>query len=397
MKGNHLLVIAIMTILVACGSSSRDNNGIAADAGGDTDTAVDTDTDTDTDADTDTNTSTDDDAGTGTDGGSNIAVSITEPIQGDTFEQGAIVTFSGVVSDSNYSLDELTAVWSSDLDGDLWSGEVDASGVVTFTAGNLTTGYHTIRLDATNPGNESASEIIMIGVCAWGTPTTFDPSMKDDNIWRVFGDAFWHDDGYLEMTDDLSSKKGAIYNVVDRIAPGDVAIRFDIMTGPNVYDGADGFAMSVFNADNEDELAAIVDAGASGGGLGYAVSGGYGNLDVKAFHVEIDTWYNSLDQTHEHDDPTEENHIAVLRNGDPGEHLAWAPVPNIEDMQWHTVTVEVDGVNVKVLLDSNEIINTDVPGFQFRGGFIGFSGTTGWGHNYHRFDNLEILDECMVP
>ncbi|MBL6976385.1 MAG: hypothetical protein ISR64_11680 [Deltaproteobacteria bacterium] len=33
----------------------------------------------------------------------------------------------------------------------------------------------------------------------------------------------------------------------------------------------------------------------------------------------------------------------------------------------------------------------------FRGGFIGYSGTTGYYMNQHGFDDLQILQECLVP
>ena len=38
-----------------------------------------------------------------------------------------------------------------------------------------------------------------------------------------------------------------------------------------------------------------------------------------------------------------------------------------------------------------------VPDFLFWGGYIGFTETTGFYTNYHRFDELQILQECWVP
>lgn len=50
-----------------------------------------------------------------------------------------------------------------------------------------------------------------------------------------------------------------------------------------------------------------------------------------------------------------------------------------------------------VTLDGLPAIDGLVPGLDLRGGFIGFSGSTGYYSNYHRFDDLQILQECLVP
>lgn len=111
--------------------------------------------------------------------------------------------------------------------------------------------------------------------------------------------------------------------------------------------------------------------------------------------MEIDTWHNLFNgDTELHSDPTSQNHIEITLDGDPGNSVAWALAPNIEDYQWHTITVQVTGAQVVVSLDGDEIINQVVPGLQFRGGFIGFSGSTGFYTNHHEFDDLQILDDC---
>lgn len=52
------------------------------------------------------------------------------------------------------------------------------------------------------------------------------------------------------------------------------------------------------------------------------------------------------------------------------------------------VTVELDGV---------EVIADAIGAFSFHGGFIGFTATTGWATNFHRFDNLLVVQDCAVP
>mgnify|MGYP003953032039 CR=1 FL=1 len=250
-------------------------------------------------------------------------------------------------------------------------------------------------MEVVGPDDQRASASRRIGICAQVTPDTFDTELDSDR-WRVYGDAFWDPGGWLEMTGPFMGRKGAIFNIQDIVTPGDVSIRFRIWTGGGT--GADGFAMSVFNARDQDELDRVVAEAASGGGLGYGVGGDWGDREIDGFHVEFDTWHNVFNGDNElHTDPTPENHIGVMTDGDPGVHHLWAEIPTIEDQQWHSVTIQVEGERVVVTLDGAVVVDGTVENFQFKGGFIGFSGTTGYYTNFHRFDDLEILQECLVP
>ena len=66
----------------------------------------------------------------------------------------------------------------------------------------------------------------------------------------------------------------------------------------------------------------------------------------------------------------------------------------LEDSQWHTIQIVVTGTNVTINLDGATIIEGDIPGLSFRGGYIGFSGSTGWATNWHRVDNLTVVQAC---
>jgi hypothetical protein len=61
------------------------------------------------------------------------------------------------------------------------------------------------------------------------------------------------------------------------------------------------------------------------------------------------------------------------------------------------VMIKIVGQNIKVYFDGEEAIQGNLPAFQFHGGFIGFSGTTGWATNFHRFDDLLVKQACEVP
>jgi hypothetical protein len=325
-----------------------------------------------------------------------VTAEITAPSSGATYELGYVFNAVGVVSDPGFAAEELTVSWRSTLDGELWSGPAEADGTTTYRVRGLSEGRHRLELIATNPLGQSANDLIDIGICSWGVPEAFDADIESSN-WQIYGDAYWDEGGWLEMTGLGTGKRGAIFNTGDPVSPGDVQIRFRIFTGGGAGSGADGFAMSIFEASSVAELETWIGDFSSGGCLGYGITGQCGSYeDIEAFHLEFDTWYNTPGDNSGVQDPTEQNHIAVTLNGNPAEHVLWAEVPTLEDEAWHEVEVQIDGSRVTVRLDGETIISDPVPGFRFKGGFIGFTGTTGLYTNWHRFDDLQILEECSV-
>ena len=329
------------------------------------------------------------------------SATITAPAAGAVVEDGKPVALAGVATDSLYTPDKLTAVWASDVDGVLGTSIPDAAGKVSLNLPKLSAGKHIISLTVTEPSGLQAVDTVYLGVCSWGQPDTFD-TVVTGSKWKTYGDAFFDPGGWLEMTGNAQSKKGAIFNLVDFVSPGDVQISFKIATGGWLTSsgqpkGADGFALSVIDVKTVAELEKYINTAGAGGCLGYGVAGdckqGGVSMAIDAFHIEIDTWQNKGDPNF---DPTPDNHIGIMQNGDASNHYLWASVPSIEDLQWHAVTVQITKDVVRVTLDGTEIINKAIPDFKFRGGFIGFSGTTGWATNYHRFDDLQILQQCIV-
>lgn len=317
---------------------------------------------------------------------------ITAPAKGAVFEVGKLVELAGIATDTVAAAGQLKAEWTSDKDGLLGIVTPDAAGVVKLATSKLSSGQHLIWLEVKNPQGISAMDSRSIGVCAWGAPESFDTKL-DGAKWKIYGDAYWDPGGWLEMTGNAQGKFGKIWNIADFVQPGDVQISFKIATGGGINGGADGFALSVIDVKSVVELEAVLAKAGDGGCLGYGVSGACGTTKVSAFHVEIDTYKNAGDPN---TDPTPENHIAVTLDGDPGKHWLWKETPGIEDLKWHTVTVEVQGAKVRVTLDGAELFNEAIAGFLFRGGYIGFTGSTGWASNYHRFDELKILQQCVV-
>jgi hypothetical protein len=330
------------------------------------------------------------------------SATITAPVAGAVVEDGKPVNLAGIATDTMYTPDKLAVQWTSDVDGVLGTSIPDASGNVSLNLPKLSPGKHTISLSVTELSGLQAVDSVDIGVCSWGTPDTFD-TVVTGSKWKTYGDAYFDPGGWLEMTGNAQSKKGAIYNLVDFVAPGDVQLSFKIasggwLTSAGQPQGADGFALSVVDVKTVAELENYINLAGAGGCLGYGVSGdckqpANPSYTVEAFHIEIDEWHNTGDPNV---DPTYQNHIGIMQNGDASNHYLWAPVPNIDDLQWHAVTVQITKDVVRVTLDGAEIINKAIPNFKFRGGFIGFSGTTGWATDYHRFDDLQILQQCLV-
>lgn len=289
--------------------------------------------------------------------------------------------------------DALTVSWTSDLDGPQAAPGAGSTGGVTLDTSGLQAGIHQITLRAEAGDGSFAEDTRPVEVCEWPPLETFDTDVVGDG-WTVLGDAAWDAGGWLEITGNYQSRSGAIFLTERRINPGNFRIEFDIATGGGINTGADGLAVSVIDAVDETELLAIVNAGADGGCLGYGVSGNCGSMTIKAFHVEFDTWFNSGDPV---TDPTSLNHVELTLDGDPGTHYLWADVPSLEDLAWRHVVVEGVGSHLKVSLNGATVIDGDIPNFSFEGGYIGITASTGWATNYHRFDNLQIYDQCSVP
>ena len=387
------------------GDTGTSRPDLGLDGAGDPSTGLDGDTaveDTGLQPDVVTDTTVEDPGHDATDvGGSGIRVVIEVPGAGSVFDSGSVVVFVARVFDDRYTPTELTALWTSSRDGVLDTTPPDSDGRMVVRTTTLSPGTHTVTVVLEAPDLNTGEKSVDISICGWGPAESFDSDLSE-SMWTILGHASRDERGWLEMTGNYASRKGAIFNISNSILPGDIQIRFRISTGQcdapgpcGTATGADGFAMSVFAAMDSEELLDILDAGHSGGGLGYGVSGDYGDIEVDAFHVEFDTWHNIYNgDTEFHTDPIEQNHVAITLDGDPGNHVLYAAYSSLEDNEWHDVEVTIDGIHVVVTIDDVEVINGDVEGLAFKGGYIGFSGTTGYYHNYHRFDDLAVIDSC---
>jgi hypothetical protein len=277
---------------------------------------------------------------------------------------------------------------------------------VQLTITPLTKGEHQLSLRMVG-GGAICSPVAQVNVRVCGAEVVEDFA-KDTtgSDWVKVGDAAWDSGGWLELTGNAASKGGAFYNKGLFIQPGDVRITMRIATGGGSNGGADGFAMTIFEGKSPADVDAYLKLAGNGGCLGYGVSGACGSTKIEAFHVEIDTWLNTGDPN---TDPPglsgnnnvmgQGNHIAVHLDGDAGNALLWLPEPgkpaiSVEDLKWHTITIAVQGDKLTIRLDDTLTATKTVTGLDFRGGYVIFSGSTGWATNYHRIDDLRILHQC---
>jgi hypothetical protein len=301
----------------------------------------------------------------------------------------------GRVGSSTYALTELTFDLHSDVDGPLVMPAVEDDGRFVFNTAALSPGVHQVTLTVRDPDGVERVSTVQVEICTWPPTETFDTDVVG-NGWTTFGDAHWDPGGWLEITGNAQSRAGSIYRTNNKVNPGDFKIEFRIATGGGINSGADGFSVNIVDVLDVAALTTYVDEAANGGCLGYGNSPGCapGSTPVTAFHIEIDTWYNDESFIQ---DPTTLNHIAINLDGDPGTHPLWVAEPNLEDLVWRHVVVEAVGQRITLDLDGVRVIDSVLPNFNFDGGYVGVSGSTGWASNFHRFDDLRVYDRCTVP
>ncbi len=338
-------------------------------------------------------------------------VTFSTPVEQSSFEEGETITFAATVTDVVAEDGPFAVAWQSNLDGVLFEQTVDDVSELTLTTAALSPGMHTVSLVVGATTGGVGSSTVNIGVCGWVLVDDFESEI-DSSVWYVHRDAYRDSRGWLEMTNNLQGKKGAIFNVGQALQPGNVTMRFKISTGQcdtpdtscfSSSCAADGFAMSVYKTNSVEELEVLLESTQTGGGLGYSYVGGActdnvdcpagtvctaGTCETESFHIEFDTWYNGFD-------PTSANHVGIMLNGDNSTHHIYEVMSSLEDNMWHEVVVTIQGTNVSVTMDGAALISGEVPDLNFKGGFIGFSGTTGACTNYHRFDDLYLQPMCV--
>ena len=323
---------------------------------------------------------------------------ITSPVDRDAFRTSSAITLTGQLTGDAIDFSTFDIAVASSINGSLGIIRPDAAGAFSLPLIGLRPGRHTLSVRAVAPDSLERTASVVFGVCPDDSVIDFTADL-DPAQWLVRGDTTRDPGGWLELTGLAPSRAGSIYYLGDTLAEGDVEINLRISTGAcptpgpcsSFTEGADGFAMNIWSVASVPELEGILDLAANGGGLGYGVSGLYGDRVVDSFHIEFDTYYNRNDL---HTDPTSVPHIGITQNGDPENHLVYYESASLENNQWHDITLSIQGSRVRVMYDGTMAIDQDVPGLSFKGGFLGFSGSTGYYYNYHRIDDLQIVQSC---
>jgi len=110
---------------------------------------------------------------------SDPSCAITAPESGSAGEEGVLVSFTAQVADADISADQLTAVWSSDWDGQLTESSPTSDGQVSFSTSDLSVNTHTITLAVADEMGASCSDQVVYTVGAAPEVSLSSPSTGD--------------------------------------------------------------------------------------------------------------------------------------------------------------------------------------------------------------------------
>ena len=168
-------------------------------------------------------------------------VRIFSPVSGTSIDHGDPLNLTGSCIDPDGAEDELVAVWSSDLNGEIASSSPDEAGNITETALDvLDEGEHVITLTCTDPEGASASESRGEIFIEGNLPPAVDIEEPDS------GDSFTTDEVItmeVSVRDDVDSAVDVLVSVETDLATeplavdlspdpsGDVVIPFSLLSG----------------------------------------------------------------------------------------------------------------------------------------------------------------------
>lgn len=195
--------------------------------------------------------------------------------------------------------------------------------------------------------------------------------------------------GTIELTPKAGTKKGAVWSVSRVSLASDFCVTAELYLGDS-DSGADGLAF-VLQPASVAELS-------SGGGLGYAGIN-------PSFAVELDTYTNS--GTAPRGDPVEsgkdEDHIALMKDGDTGLHSAWGADPinftsSIENDEWYPFSFQWDASEAKATVYFDQqaqfsAVSADLETYFSSSSAVvywGFTAATGGSINQQQVRNIQF-------
>ncbi len=295
-------------------------------------------------------------------------VEIIDPLSGAVIPIGAETLFRASVADDAGPADGVSIAWTSDVDGLLGTGSADGAGVssLDWRAADRSGGTHEVTITATDTcGNRATSSIT---VCQ---NEGYLAENLDLSTWNFEGTASWDAaNGWVQLTVPTTNQSGTAFQTSATVDAANVQIEFSFYASGG--SGADGLSVTALDASR---MTGFV--GSSGGGIGYA--------GLPGWSIEVDTWDNGRSV-----DPTADDHVALHIDGSGGYPVQWATLPEMEDGNWHTMSVRVLGTHIWVSIDGVVYLDVDEPSLTSFPAYIGFTGATGAVTNYHLIDALMV-------
>jgi hypothetical protein len=303
---------------------------------------------------------------------------ILEPTSDAILDTEGSVDLFAQVYDPDDPLDRLLVQWHSDVAGNVAAGLANSTGDSRLEwTGARTGGDHVLTASVVD--GCLAEDAVQIGVCQ---QSGFDTENLDISSWHFEGNASWDSsNGWLELTPATQNAVGSAFQTAASTRGNNVTISFAFYMGGG--SGADGFAVTALDMDR---MTAYL--GSAGGCLGYGSHGADCPVSVAplpGWTLEVDTYHNSWD-------PTAEDHLAFMFDGDVGGVQAWATLPEMEDATWHTMEVTVNAPRVTVSIDGTVYLDQDIAGTYDFPAQVGFTAATGGLTNYHLIDALTVTE-----
>jgi len=155
-------------------------------------------------------------------------VTITNPADNSSFEEGSAVSFSATANDTEEGDLAGNLMWNSDLDGSIGSG-------ASFSTNGLSVGTHTITASVTDQGSLTGSDQITVEITAPPMPTTTRINVGGNAYTDLNGDDWSADDSGL-ITGSTSTSMST-NDIGDIMGTDDDAIYYARRWGENfTYD-----------------------------------------------------------------------------------------------------------------------------------------------------------------
>ena len=307
------------------------------------------------------------------------SLEITAPTPYEILAEGGSPTLEATVSDDYDGAETLVVTWTSDVDGLL--GSTSDSVGMTSLAWSPSPGLHVLTATVTDSCGETTSDTI--GACQQQTTTT---ESVDLASWNYEGSASWDSSNdTVQLTPPSGNQVGTAFDTTTTTTGDKVTISFQFyMSGGS---GADGLAVTALDLDR-----ATGYLGSAGGCLGFGAGSGCSPAydPLPGWTVEVDNYQNGKW------DPTGEDHVAFMFDGDMNGVEAWAALPDMEDGSWHDMSVTVADPRVLVEIDGTTYIDQDISGYYGFPAHVGFSASTGALTNDHRVGALVVTEQACA-